>query len=74
MPHLGLKNNGKDLRGITHWGELNFINSWRHFKKDGEVRKIYLDAIKNVSGYFNDLSKNLYDYIYNLNETAKNGN
>lgn len=71
---LGLENNGKDLRGIPHWSELNFINSWTHFKKDGEVRKMYQDAINSVSGYFNNLSKSLYDYIYNLNETAKKDN
>jgi hypothetical protein len=71
---LGLENNGKDLRGIPHWSELNFINSWTHFKKDGEVRKMYQDAINNISGYFNNLSKSLYDYVYNLNETAKKDN
>lgn len=68
---LGLEKNTPDLNGNRNFSELNFVNSWTHFKKDGEVRNMYKDAIIQVAGYFDNLSKNLYDYVYNKNETAK---
>lgn len=68
---LELSNSYQGSYGITKWSELNFANSWTHFKKDGEVRKMYSETLPRISGYFNNLNKSLYDYIYNKNETAK---
>ncbi|WP_284463987.1 DUF4468 domain-containing protein [Chryseobacterium sp.] len=57
--------------GHRVWSKVNYKDSWTHFKKDGEVRKMYVDNIKNIAGYFNNLNNDLYDYIYNQNEAAK---
>ena len=57
--------------GIRSWYKVDYKDSWTHFKKDGEVRKMYVDNIVQITSFFNGLSKNLYDYIYNQNETAK---
>lgn len=68
---LGLEKNTPDLNGNRTFSELNFVNSWTHFKKDGEVRNMYKDAIVQVAGYFNNLIRDLHDYIYNQNKSAK---
>ena len=57
--------------GLRVWGRINYKDSWTHFKNTGEVRKMYADNIKQITAFFDELSKNLYDYIYNQNETAK---
>ena len=57
--------------GLRVWGRINYKDSWTHFKNTGEVRKMYADNIKQITAFFDELSKNLYDYIYNQNDTAK---
>lgn len=69
---LGLENyHVTGASGIRRWDKVDYKDSWTHFKKDGEVRKMYADNITQIAGYFNDLSKDLYDYIYNQNAAAK---
>ena len=57
--------------GLRVWGRINYKDSWTHFKNTGEVRKMYAKNIKEITSFFDELSKNLYDYIYNQNDTAK---
>ena len=57
--------------GLRVWGSINYKESWTHFKNTGEVRKMYAKNIKEITSFFDELSKNLYDYIYNQNDTAK---
>lgn len=69
---LGLEHNQvTGASGFRKWNKIDYKDSWTHFKKDGEVRKMYADNVKNIAGFFNGVSKELYDYIYNQNETAK---
>ena len=57
--------------GLRVWGKINYKDSWTHFKKDGEVRKMYAKNVQQITAFFDGLNKELYDYIYNQNETAK---
>lgn len=57
--------------GLRVWGKINYKDSWTHFKKDGEVRKMYAKNVEQITAFFDGLNKELYDYIYNQNETAK---
>ncbi len=57
--------------GLRVWGRINYKDSWTHFKNTGEVRKMYAENVKQITAFFDELSKSLYDYIYNQNETAK---
>ncbi len=68
---LKLEDYYKDTKGFGSWSEVKYKDSWTHFKNTGEVRKMYADNVKQITAFFDELSKNLYDYIYNQNETAK---
>ena len=68
---LKLEDYYKDTKGFGSWSEVKYKDSWTHFKNTGEVRKMYAENIKGITSFFDELSKNLYDYIYNQHETAK---
>ena len=68
---LKLEDYYKDTKGFGSWSEVKYKDSWTHFKNTGEVRKMYADNVKQITAFFDGLNKNLYDYIYNQNETAK---
>ena len=68
---LKLEDYYKDTKGFGSWSEVKYKDSWTHFKNTGEVRKMYADNVKQITAFFDELSKNLYDYIYNQNESAK---
>ncbi len=68
---IQLQSGYSDKYGRLSWSNLEIKKGWMHFKSNGEVRDQYKDTMPKIARSINSLNQNLFDYIFNQKDTAK---